>query len=178
MQLSELYPAYFLHQCENHPDLQHQDSAKVFGMIDVEEAFGDFRQGVKEKGYLFRLINFTYAVTAEGQMDIGKMLTGGWIIAKYFSPRAGGETEFRAALADCERINDSFIEKIVTDSRNGHPLWFYSMDSEPEFRSQSLQLTGDGAYCGWRTVFTWYNSFTICDPADQVEWLDGGITPH
>ena len=178
MQQGDLYRAYFLHQCQNHPELQHQDAAKVFGMIDIEDSFGDFRLGAKEKGYLLRLITYTYGVGLSTHETL-KAYTGGYIIAKYFQPRTGGEEEYWAAMDDTERINDELIEKIIVDSRNGHPLWYNSLDSRQDFSVQPIRLTGDGSYCGWRTIFSWRSYWRDCITSpDAPEWADGGVNPH
>lgn len=147
-------------------------------MIGIEEAFGDFRSGVKEKDFILRAINYYYAVSDEGTHEARKLATGGFIVAKYFSPRSGGSSSYYEAIEQSERIMDEIIEKIISDSRAGHPLWGYSLNSRQQFNVQDVMFTGDGSYAGRRCVFQFSNFFRICVTSDDApEWLDGGQTP-
>lgn len=176
---AEQYRAYWLHQAENHPELQHTEESKVFEMISIEEAFGDFRMGAKEKSFILRPIFYTYRVginTQDGQSL--KQAQGGYIIAHYYDPRGGGSQAMLDALDKAERVNDQLMEKIIADSRAGHPLWNRSLDSNQNFNSQPVLLTSGLCYVGYRTVFNFHNAIPLCYPAEQAEWDDDGLTPH
>lgn len=174
---NDAYINYFKWQCSNHPDLLHADTpgSRVFEVIDVEEALGDFRGGVKDKDYIFRLIMYTYS---PGLVDnnFKKRIQGGFVIAKSFSPRISNHLQ---AMKDAELITDHFIAKMIADSENGHSLWMHSLDDGSDISVVPVALTGDGAYAGWRVIFSFENFFDHCVPGDSApEWLDEGITPE
>ena len=170
------YRDYFKYLCAQHPELTQQDADQVFGGIDIEDSFGDFRLRVEEKSYIFRLINYTYGVGL-AQHENHKHLSGGWVVAHYFGNRQATQEEYYAALAKAEKVNDEFIERIISDSEQGHPLWYHSYPKQMNFNVQPIRFTGDASYCGYRTIISWSNYFRVCidDPAAPA-WLDGGIT--
>lgn len=177
--LAELYRKYFRHQCVNHPDLLHADAAgsRVFQLIDVEEALGDFRSGAKEKGYIFRLVNYTYQVGDNGNHETLKEVQGGFLVAKHFSSRKTGTTDYYTAVQNSERITDDIIEKMFADSRNGHPLWHSSLDSRQQITVQPQTLNTD-SYTGWLVIFRWWYPFRDCITSEEApDWGDGGKTP-
>lgn len=175
----ELYRKYFLHQCEHHPDLNHseENGNRVFEVIDIEDALGDFRTGAKEKSYIFRLINYTYSVGDDAEHEVKKTFTGGFLIAKYFDIKNTGKAALYSAMNDSEKVMDEFIEKMISDSQNGHPLFNYSFDSRQQINIQpALQV--NPSYAGWLITFSWSDHFRICltDPSAPI-WVDGGQTP-
>ena len=180
MQQADLYRKYFEHQCVNHPDLAHASTAgsRVFEMVSVEEALGDFRSGAKEKGFIFRLLQYTYTVGDDGVHEVKKAMQGGFVIARYFSGRILGTADYYEAMEDAERVIDEMIEKMLADSRAGHPLWYYSLDARQDIIVQPVTVLGDASYTGWLCTFRWSNFFRNClsDPAAPV-WLDEGATP-
>ena len=174
-----LYRAYFEHQCANHPDLLHlnEQGRKVFEVMDIEEAISDFRGKIKEKDFIFRLLNYNYTVSDNGSTQDQKNFTGGFIIARYFDVRNTGKSSYYQAMESTEKLVDEFIEKIISDSREGHPLWNYSLDYRQDFNIQPrIALTP--SYAGWSVVFRWSHPIRICitDPSAPA-WLDGGTTP-
>jgi hypothetical protein len=175
----DLYRKYFKHQCENHPDLAHADTngSKVFQTIDVEEALGDFRTGAKEKSFIFRLINYTFQVGDDGADETKKIFTGGFIVARYFDQRNTGESDFYTAVESSEKIVDELIEKMVSDSRAGHPLFYHTLDARQNINVQPALQFAPG-YAGWLVTFTFSNPIRICltDEAAPA-WSDGGQTP-
>jgi hypothetical protein len=177
MQQNDAYINYFRWQCENHPDLLHQDTAgaRIFEVIDIDEAIGDFRTGVKEKDYIFRLIMYSYAPRLADN-NFKKVLQGGFIIAKSYSRR---KTDHLEALKDSEVIVDHFIAKMISDSSNGHSLWMHSLDDGSDISVIPVSITGDGAYAGWRVIFSFENFFDHCVPGDAApSWIDDGLTPE
>lgn len=183
MYQADLYRKYFLHQCENHPDLQHAAVAgsRVFQTIGVEEALGDFRSGAKEKGIIFRLIDYTYVITDGGSptAQIQKEIQGGFIVAKYYSNRQGGQSEMYEAMDDAERITDEILEKMIADSLNGHPLFNFTLDSRQEFTVNPIGYVGDTSYAGWMALFRFSNHWRNCLSDESAPaWLDDGVTPH
>jgi hypothetical protein len=174
---NDAYINYFRWQCANHPDLLHSDEAgsRIFEVIDIDEALGDFRSGVKEKDFIFRLIMYTYSPRLVDN-NFKKQLQGGFIIAKNFSPRKSNHLEASRAA---EEITDHFIAKMISDSANGHSLWMHSLDDGSDISVVPVLLTGDGAYAGWRVIFSFENFFDHCVPgASAPEWLDEGVTPE
>ena len=180
MYLSNLYRAYFKHQCESHPVLAHQDGVgeRVFAMVGIEEALSDFRSGAKAKGFIFRLIHYTYTVGDDAAHETRKQLQGGFIVARHFSGRNLGTPDYYEAMEQSEQITDELIEKMIADSINGHPLWYHSLDSRQTISVQPVTLLGDGSYTGWLCTFQFANFWRNCTEAeDAPQWSDGGLTP-
>lgn len=173
----DTYRAYWKHQAENHPTLLHQDldGQRIFQEIDIEEALGDFRGSVREKSYIMRLINYTYFIDRRAH-EAHKVFQGGFIIARHYSLREEGSSDYLQALTDCEKIVDDMIEKAIADSRNGHPLFHNSIDSEHDFTVTPVRLPD---YAGWRVIYSWRTFFRNCITDETAPaWVDGGATPH
>ncbi|MEL6968635.1 MAG: hypothetical protein AAFO02_00590 [Bacteroidota bacterium] len=174
----QLYYDYWQHQAENHTLLQHSEAAgsRVFQVIGIEEALGDFRSGVKKQDFIFRLIKYYYTV---GQPDhrITKTLNGGFIIAKWYNEQTGGKEAKFAAEVAAEQVMDQMIEKMIADSKNGHPLFDHSIDSPENFHIQTVEQGGDGNYVGWMLIYEAEQLFSNCTNPDPANWLDGGLTP-
>lgn len=176
--LNDTYRKYFEHQATAHPDLQHGTGGNVFATINVEEALGDFRAGAKEKGFIFRLINYFFSIGDNGAHETRKEINGGFIIAHYHSPRTGGVEQIYEALRKSEKVGDEIIEKMITDSRNGHPLFGRSFDSNQDVTAQPVTSVGDN-YSGYRYIFKFSNHWRNCiTAAEAPAWTDGGTTPH
>lgn len=174
---NDAYINYFKWQCENHPDLLHADTpgSRVFEVIDIEEALGDFRGSVKEKDFIFRLIMYTYAPRLEDN-NFRKLMQGGFIVAKNYSSR---KTTHLAALLAAEQVTDHIIAKMISDSANGHSLFGNSLDDGSDISVVPVLYTGDGSYAGWRVIFSFSNYFDTCIPgASAPAWLDDGVTPE
>lgn len=177
--LNDTYEKYFLHQAINHPDLGHTDDSKVFEVITVDDAFGDFRDRVKEKGFIFRLINYTYRISDKHSADAMKIVEGAFFIAKYHSERSGGAAAQKLAMTESERIVDEIIEKMIADSNAGHPLFYYSLNTAQNINVTPKINTGDGGYSGWICSFSFANHWRNClSHPDAPAWTDGGATPH
>lgn len=173
----DTYRKYFEWQAENHPALLHSDTRRVFQMVGIEEAMGDFRTGAKEKDFILRGINYYYTIGDDGGHETRKYATGGFIVAKYFSNR-NDLKGMNDALAASEQVMDEIIEKIIADSKNGHPLWGYSLNSRQQFAVQDALYVGDGCYAGRRCIFPFNNFWRNCiTHADAPAWLDDGVTP-
>jgi len=169
----ELYHNYFKYQAENHSELLHDDQSdnRVFAQIDIEESFGDFRTGAKEKDFIMRLIEPTTETSGEESL-----ITGGFIIAHYHSDKNEGSEGYLNALKKSEKVTKDVIRRIIHDSREGHPLFNYSLDSKQDFSSQTVTHIGDGSYSGWRTVFSFNTFFDQCQ--NEEAYSDDGQTPH
>lgn len=178
MTQNNTYRDYFKHQAVNHPDLLHADGTKeVFRVIAIDEAMGDFRGNVAEKDYVMRLIDYTYSVSDTGVHEVQKQFTGGFIIAKYYGKRKDGEPNRFEAMQASEKVMDDIIEKMIHDSRNGHPLFYYSLNSRQSINVQLIELTIQ-SYIGWLCTFQFSNYFRDCTThADAPAWVDGGTTP-
>lgn len=179
MYFSDLYIAYFKHQAVNHPDLLHDDAvgSRVFEVITVEEALGDFRTAVAEKNYIMRLMHYTYNVGDRGLNEVRKYIQGGFIIAHYHSDKAGTVTQLEA-MALAEKVVDEIIEKMIADSKAGHPLLYHSLDSKQDITVSPVMYVGDNSYSGWMCLFNIYNWWRDCiTHEDAPAWLDDGVTP-
>jgi len=153
--------------------------AKVFETVNVDEALGDFRGNVQAKGFIFRLIDYTYRVADNEANDPQKLVNGAFLVAHHFSSRSGGKESYNLAKDNSEKIVDELIEKMIGDSQDGHPLFYYSMNTANNIHITPIANTGDSGYVGWICDFFFNNHFPICpgqstDPA----WIDGGTTPH
>lgn len=168
------YFDYFLHQWVNHPVLQGDE--KGFRLVSVEEALGDFRTGIQGKGFAMRLIEYSYAPTTVGADEARKVLQGGFILVKYHSKRSSGEADYIQARAACEQVVDEIIEKMVADSRAGHDLFYYGLDTVDGVHVQPEIAAGDGFYSGCLVTFTLAPYFRQC--SQLTAWADGGLTPN
>lgn len=180
MSFFQKYVDYFRWQAVNHPELRHEDvvGKKVFAVISQEAAKGDFRTGAKEKDFIMRLI--IPSGSGDGDADPNSKILGGFIIAKYYSPRVDGDDSQIKAMDDAWRVGTHILTKMVNDSRNGHSFFYYSANTlaslEPAF--QPKLDTGDVSYAGWMFTFRFRNPFELCLAADgQPDWDDGGETP-
>lgn len=170
------YIDYFKYQCENHALLLHDDAVgdRVFEVISVEEALGDFRTAGKEKGYAFRLLEPIYFIGDNGNAPIRKTAQCGFIIAKYHGVRTGSADAYMTAMDDAESVSNDFVSKMIADSQNGHPLFFYSLDSRQNINVTPTTRRADGTYSGWIITFQISINFDDCPSAN---WLDDGLTP-
>lgn|GEM_PF-1952022 len=180
VKFSDLYRKYFEHQAINHPVLQHDPTTrgrKIFAVIDIEESHGDFVGRVPDKGFVMRLINYTYQV-GQQEHQATKSIQGGFMIARYYNESKNGKQDYFSALDASEKIVDEIIEKMIADSQNGHPLFDNYFDSEQYTNVQSINFEGDGTYAGWRCLFRTDQFWRNClDSPDAPAWLDGGLTP-
>lgn len=199
MIFNDTYRKYLLHQAKNHPALLHTEGSRVFQMIGVQEAIGDFRSNIQEKGFIMRGIWYTYGFNFSGNIE--KSMTGGFIVAKYHSHRAGGKDSFFEAMRDSEKVVDQIIAKMINDSRNGHPLFNYSLNDPTSFNIQAKHNAGEVGYSGYLATFQ-FNSFwnecmdqqTAWNTTEEgswttpdgdswvfdgpLSWGDGGLTPE
>jgi hypothetical protein len=175
----QLYYDYFRHQAETHNLLLHQETEgqRVFEIIEIEDALGDFRSGVKRQDYIMRLINYTFVV-GQRSHQATKELQGGFIIAKWYNENEGGKAAYINALVAAEQVMNDMISKMIIDSRNGHPLFDNYFDSEQDINVQPVRNTGDGSYAGWMAIFRTDQFFDNCFTPDAARWSDGGQTPY
>lgn len=173
----QLYYDYWQHQAESHVDLQHSeaDGSRVFEVITIDDALGDFRSGVKKQDFIFRLIKYYFTV-GQNEHQISKELNGGFIVAKWYNPREGKEARFAAEVA-AERVMNEMIEKMIADSKNGHPLFDHYFDAPQNIRVQNVENTGDGSYTGWMCIYAADQFFSNCTEPSAARWADGGLTP-
>lgn len=159
----ELYRFYFKTLCELHPDLHHLDTDRVFEVIHIEEAFGDFRKLVQEKGFIFRLIYPTYSFSNQGS-DGHRQMQCAFLLAKSYSNRKEGKAGFFTALEACRKVADDFVVKILEDSRQGYPLFAYSANKPGElnWNAQVHNPTGDATYTGLLCTFQLSEPFPVC----------------
>jgi hypothetical protein len=179
MQFLDAYVSYFRWQAMKHPDLLHSPDVgdRIFEVISIEEAMGDFRSSVTEKGFLMRLIVPTYSLGDSYSANGLKKAQGGFIISKYHSNRAADNAGFIAACTDSERVGFEIIEKMVGDSKNGHPLFNHSINTLDHLNLdvQPKHDEAEGGYYGWLFMFEFSSFFRNCP--DATAWIDGGQTP-
>jgi len=168
------YRTYFKHQAETHPSLLHTDSNRVFAVVRSDREYGDLRSKVKEKDFVFRLLEYTYQRN-DDQVPGRKRIRGGFLIAKFYSQREGDDDTYFTAIEAAEEVMDDMIDKMFQDSRNGHPLFAYDFDATNELIVTPVHYTGDGSYTGWEVLFTLRPGWP--DRCGSVEWTDDGLTP-
>jgi hypothetical protein len=171
----QLYHDYFKWLCQLHPSIAHTDANKAFEFISVEEAFGDFRTAIGTNQYIFRLIDYTWGLTADGSYE-QQSKQGGFIVAKKIDKRNSLAAGRIATRNQCETIVNDFVSHMVADSQNGHPLFGRSIDSIEllKLNVQPLLNTGDGSYDGLIATFSWQypNEYRLdCHPVPEWQEL-------
>ena len=174
------YIKYFEWQATKHPQLAHSPTLgnRVFAVIDQEAARGDFRSGAKEKGFIMRLIEPSAAGAGTGDPTV--RFLGGFIIAKHYAPRSGGDADRGTAKGAALKVGMDIVAKITNDSNNGHSFWYWSANTVEalDLNIQPRDFVGDVSYGGWMFTFRFSNPLRLCLAAPgQPAWLDGGVTP-
>lgn len=173
---------YFQNLCVQHPDLLHAETSgqRVFEVVAYEEALSDFRTAGQEKAYFVRFIVPTMRWQGSGS-NARKMYQAGLMVGKYYSTREDVKAEKVDAWSAAERVADDFIARMVADSRNGHPLFFNSIDSVDNLNLSGdfWDAQGDGSFAAVLYMFD-FGNFRCVDPdgADYAEWEDGGLTAY
>lgn len=174
--------AYFQNLAEQHPDVLHSETSgqRAFEVTAYEEAFSDFRTAGQEKAFFVRLVLPTMRWEASHE-NARKVYQAGLMVGRYYSRREAAKSDLVEAWSEAERVADDFVARMVADSRNGHPLFFHSID-----RPENLKLTGDfwdvqgdGSYAAVLYLFE-FGNFRCVDPtgSEVAEWLDGGSTSY
>ena len=167
---------YFKALCENHPDLQHTDTVGgvIFEVKGYEEAFSDFRTAGAEKTFFVRLIVPTMSFKPSGNNAIKKYQLG-IMVGRYYSRREDAQTEQVAAWSDSERIADDFCARMVMDSRDGHELFFRTIDhvDHLDVNAEFLADSGDGSFASVLYTLN-FGVFRCVDPDgdDFAAWGD------
>lgn len=174
------YEAYFNYVVSQHPSFTLDAGEEIFGMAEIEESYGQLKSKVKIGGYFFRLFRYMYRSGQPlGQQNVDKNIFAGWFIGKMISVKSSTAAEREQALADVERINDDFIERLIADSRNGHPTFCHSLDTDHDFATSFTLNAGDGSFVGCRTTFSFQHYIPVCLNRDgATAWIDGGLTPN
>lgn len=181
MNVLKYYIDYFKYIATTHPELQHDDASgdRVFEVMDVEEAFGDFRSAAKEKGVMMRLLLPFGSLTDEQSGNSRIIMQGGFLLAAYHSSRDQGTPEFLNAMSKSYRIAHEIAEKMVDDAQQGHPLFNFSIRSVQHLNwsVQSRVMTADGNYSGYFCLFNFEAPFRNCLAEHENEaWKNP--TPH
>ena len=200
MIFNDTYRKYLEHQAVNHPALLHTEGSKVFEMIGIQDALGDFRSVGQEKGFIMRGIWYTYGFGFAHESV--KRMMGGFIIAKHYSNRVGGKKSLFEAMRDSEKVADEIIAKMVKDSKNGHPLFYHSFNHPSRANVQPKFNAGEVGYSGYLVTFEISSHWNECAVLDvenwetpdgenwetpdgetwsfdaPAQWADGGLTPN
>jgi len=173
---------YFKNLCVQHPDLLHSETSgeRVFEVKAYEAAFGDFRTGGQEKAFFVRFILPTIVYAKSGN-NARKVYKAGLMVGKYYSTREDEKTAKVEAWSAAERVADDFMARIVADSRNGHPLFFNSIDNPENLGVEGdfLDNQGDGSFAAVLYFFDFSNFRCLDAGGDEfAEWLDGGLTVY
>lgn len=171
--------AYFRYLCEQHPSLLHTETTgeRVFEVLPLEEAFSALRAGAKEKDYLVRLLLPQISLSNQGE-NAAKGYEVSLLVLRYHGTREATKSGIVAALSNAEQVADNFFQRMVLDSRAGHPLFLGRAD-----QASGLNMSGecvmnvmDGAYSG--VLYSFFIATFRCLTGDfDVPWEDGGATP-
>ncbi len=167
-----MYRNYFKHQAETHPALLHTSSNRVFAVVRSDAAYGDLRSKVKEKDFVFRLLEYTYQYD---DVPARKRIRGGFMVAKFYSQREGDDAAYFAAIEAAEEVVDDLVDKLFADSANGHPLFGQDFSLTNELVVTPVHNGGDGSYTGFEVLFTLRPGWP--ERCGSVAWTDGGLTP-
>lgn len=171
----QLYHNYFKWLSQLHPSIAHTDANKAFEMISVDEALGDLRTAIGTNQFIFRLIDYTWGLVADGGYEQQNKV-GGYVIAGKIDQRNGLSAGRIAVRNQCETIVNDYITHMVADSRAGHPLFGNSIDSIEllNLNVQPLLNTGDGSYDGLIATYSWNypNNYNLaCHPVPEWQEL-------
>jgi hypothetical protein len=169
---------YYKALAENHPTLAHNESAgnRAFEVVSYEEAFSDFRTGAQEKTFFMRLVLPTVSFSRSGN-NAKKHYQCGIMVGRYYSTREGDKTAKITAWAAAEKVADDIIARMVYDSREGHQLFFNTIDTVDNLNLNGdfIDVQGDGSYAAVMYLFDFAN-FRCVDGAGSefiaVGWLD------
>ena len=164
MALIKDYIDYFRTLAEQHPALLHTPERRVFEVVSVEEAWGDYRTRQKEKDFTMRLVLPSGGLADGEQSDPMVDAMGGFVIAKYWDKRNEGDAALLEALDLSWEVGQDLVERIIHDSNQGHPLWYFSVNSPAalELSWQPKIYTGDAQYAGWMFIFKWHAPLRNC----------------
>ena len=174
---------YFRYLSTQHPLLLHDDAAgsRVFEVRDLENTFGALRSGAKEKDFLVRFVLPTLTMKRYDN-NAWKVYQTGLLVLKHHGKREIEDADVIAAMKAAEQVADEFVERMVSDSRNGYALFGNALDNV-----DNLHLTGefvtfqlDSTYSGVLIMFDLpvFRKMISTDTADcdAVAWADGGLT--
>jgi len=173
----DLYCKYFKHQAIHHPDLCHDDDTQVvFQIIDVQEALSDMRSAKNPKLIYMRLIQFSSTTEDNQADDTQEYLTGAFQILAHHSDRSSKSDHLKDVLEKTKKITDEIKVKMIADSNDGHPLFYYSLNTAKNFRVVPFLSEASSGYSGWSCSFQFSNHFSVC--VGDTAWKDSGKTPH
>ena len=173
MKLVTDYINYFETLCTQHKKIEHNPndkSNKVFLPISMIEAMGDFRSGMRGKDYAFRLINYTVGLNDNYASNALKNHEGGFILTCYH--KKSDYEDFLSTLENCERIALEFIERMVYDSKNGHELFYHSLNTIQGINLSFTEYANDLTYSGVIVTFPFSNFFENCINTPRSNWND------
>lgn len=174
-----LYFNYFKAVAINHVALAHSDARgqQVFDYADIESAFGKLRDGTKPQAWIMRLVMPRRSFRRENDVT-QRVLDGGFLLAKYADARLRGDQAIIDAQDEVLEVADQIVERIVGDSRNGHPLFCYAADRADRLAWNAIAQAnvGDGNYHGYFCTFEIANSFDSVGVCNPDAWTDGGLT--
>jgi hypothetical protein len=153
----QLYVKYFEWLCALHPSLLHGTGNKVFEVISVDDAFGDYRGKFSASGCFFRLIDPMWSVEEIGRYHFQRK-EGGFVIGKKIDVRNANAAARFAVRDAVETLVNDFISHMVADSQNGHPLFSGGSDSPETLRitCQPAFTAADGSYDALICTFQFY----------------------
>ena len=169
---------YFENLCVQHPLLTHKEASgsRIFEVVNYDQAFGDFKTGATEKSYFVRFIMPTMTFSSSDN-NAKKRYQCGIMVGRYYSTRENDKATKLLAFNEAETVADDFVARMVADSRDGHTLFFNSIDKIENLNISGdfLDVQGDGSYAAVLYLFD-FATFRCIDSAGSdflaVGWLD------
>lgn len=167
----EKYFSYFKSLAKSHKTLQHKDSPGLmtFNRATIEEAMFGISSLVKEKGFSFILIDYTWYTTEAENQDPQKNVQGAFIVSKHC--RRDDHEGYVRAMSETEQIAEDFIDRMIYDSRKGHEMFYHSLNHRENFNAQPTEGVGI-SYAGWLVSFQISPSLPQSLSCDSSKWTD------
>ena len=165
------YSDYFKEIATNHVAIRHQDEKgeKAFYHISIEDVFiGAGRNEWKQKGRILVLMDPIININRSNTHSIKQSYEGGFMILAHF--KKGDETDHVEKKNHTHEIAYDIINRMIMNSKEGHPLFNYSIDGHNAFNVDFADYKGDGYYTGTRCTFSFMTNKEKC--VYQSKWVD------
>jgi len=173
--LFRTYHDYFEALATAHPEIAHgTDGRSAFELISVDEAFGAFRTSCSD-GAILRLLEYSHDFSQED--SILRNVNGAFLLLHKHSTRESGKAGFIDAMDKADKISHTLIHKMLLDSRTGHPLFDYSLDSAKNIRVNQAIRAGDVNWSGFIVNFNFRPIWDICVTDDPFVTNGWTLTP-
>lgn len=175
------YIKYFEYLAQKHPLILHQNivGLKAFDMVlqrDIKE-LSIARMDINPNAD-FILLAVIPTDETEGSEDgnAKQVHTGGFFVLKKNAPRTEEKTEWWNAMYETQLIAYNILQRMITDSQNGHPLFHRQADRFENLNPRFSERVIEEKWYGYLVTFSFKNILPECPLLDCV-WTDSGVTP-